>query len=228
MPQLFRDPQIPDGEQTRYQATVGKAHERYDVLSTIEHDGDKRYRNRLDAELGPLTMRVVQEFARRDGMLACESYVSEAKHEGRLVSREEGYFDGTSHLQFGGKVKPYPQDVMPLLAGLVGLRGLEFSRGAKRDVNLWLAFSVFWPLDVKVERRETVRVPAGELDAWRVRVRPSFAQISGLLDKVIGGLLPPFVLHFEAAHPHRMLRFVFPTGPLPWNPKGLIEATKLD
>lgn len=78
-----------------------------------------------------------------------------------------------------------------------------------------------------MEKRETARVPAGDLEAWRVRVRPSFAQISGVLDKVVGGLLPPFVLHFEAAPPHRMVRFSFPTGPMPWNPKGLIEATEL-
>lgn len=227
MAQLFRDPQIPDGELTRYQATVGKDEERYDVTSRIEHDGEKQYRNQLEATLGPLTLEVQQVFARQEGRLACESYVAEARHDGKLVSREEGYFQGTSHLQFGGQVKPFPVDVMPLLACLIGLRGLDFERGTKRQVDLWLAFSVFWPLEAKVEKRETVRVPAGEIDAWRVRVRPSFAQISGLLDKVIGGLLPPFVLHFEAAEPHRMLRFHFPTGPMPWNPKGLVEATAL-
>jgi hypothetical protein len=227
MAMLFRDPQIPDGELTRYRATVGKADEQYEVVSRIEQDGEKQYRNRLDAQLGPLKLEVEQVFARQDGLLACESYVSEAIHDGQLVSREEGYFQGTSHLQFGGQVKPFPVDVMPLLACLVGLRGLDFARGTKREVDLWLAFSVYWPLEAKVEKRENVRVPAGDIDAWRVRVRPSFAQISGLLDKVIGGLLPPFVLHFEAAAPHRMLRFHFPTGPLPWNPKGLIEATEL-
>ncbi|MDQ1446852.1 MAG: hypothetical protein QOI20_3316, partial [Acidimicrobiaceae bacterium] len=44
---------------------------------------------------------------------------------------------------------------------------------------------------------------------------------------VVQLLLPPFVLHFEEGPPHRFLRFSFPTGPFPWNPRGLIEATEL-
>ncbi|WP_297547194.1 DUF3108 domain-containing protein [Amycolatopsis sp.] len=225
--QPFRDPEIPDGEETGYQASVGKD-ERYHVVSRVERLGETHYRHSINADLAELELAVKQIFVRAKGFLAAESYCAETTHEGKVVSREEGYFRGTKHLQFGGQVKPFPGDVMPLLGGMVALRGLDFARGSKRTVDLWLAFSVFWQLEVRVERRETVRVPAGHLDAWRVRVRPSFSQISSLLDKVIGGLLPPFTLHFEAAAPHRMLRFEFPTGPLPWNPRGLVEATKLD
>lgn len=228
MAELFRDPVIPGGEETVYQVRVGGAAERYDLVSRVDHDGGSRYLNLITATLGDLELEVRQAFAREGGRLASESYQAEARHNGTVVTREEGYFQGTEHLQFGGAVKPFPTDIVPLLGCLIGLRGLEFERGFKRNVELWLAFSVFWPLEVKVEKREVAKVPAGDLDAWRVRVRPSFAQISGLLDKVIGGLLPPFVLHFAAEAPHRMLRFSFPTGPLPWNPKGLIEATKID
>ena len=40
----------------------------------------------------------------------------------------------------------------------------------------------------------------------------------------IHAILPPFRIHFDAEPPHRFLRFSFPTGPFPWNPRGLIEA----
>jgi hypothetical protein len=84
-----------------------------------------------------------------------------------------------------------------------------------------------WEIDSKVERRERVGVAAGELDAWRVRVRPSFHAVASALDRIVGLLLPPFVVHFAADPPHRFLRFEFPTGPFPWNPRAVIEATEL-
>lgn len=63
--------------------------------------------------------------------------------------------------------------------------------------------------------------------AWRVDVAPRFDAVGTALNRVIAALLPPFRVHFEAAEPHRFLRFSFPTGPFPWNPRGLIEATEL-
>jgi hypothetical protein len=80
---------------------------------------------------------------------------------------------------------------------------------------------------LKVERRERVALPAGTFDAWRVRARPSFHAIAGALDRIVGLLLPPFVVHFDARPPHRFLRFAFPTGPFPWNPRAVVEATEL-
>lgn len=227
MAQLFRDPGIPHGEETHYRASAAGASMSQDITTLVEHDGDDRYRHVAKVSQDGFTLDVEQIFRREHGELRSESYQMATHVDGKLVSREEGHFIDTRHLQFGGNIAPFPRDVLPLIGGMVGLRGLEFRRGAKRTVNLWLAFSVFWQIDVRVERRETVTVPAGSIEAWRVKVRPSFAQISGLLDKIVGGLLPPFILHFDAAEPHRMVRFEFPTGPLPWNPKGLIEATKL-
>ena len=92
---------------------------------------------------------------------------------------------------------------------------------------IWLANTVFWEISLHVEKHETVTVPAGTFDAWRVRARPSFEQIGTALDRLVGALLPPFVLHFEAQPTHRFLRFEFPTGPFRWNPRGVIEATEL-
>ncbi|WP_020668768.1 DUF3108 domain-containing protein [Amycolatopsis nigrescens] len=224
MNQPFRDPMIPAGEKAAYRASLG-ADENYDVVVSVELEGDTRYRQLIEARLGELELVVEQAFARKNGMVLAESYRAESRHDGELVTREEAYFRDTKHLQFGGAVKSFPADVTPLLGASIALRGLDFSRGARRQVNLWLAFSVFWQVDLKVERRERVRLPIGSMEAWRVRARPSFAQINGLLDRVIGGLLPPFTLHFDVEPPHRLLRFTFPTGPFPWDPRGLIELT---
>ena len=84
------------------------------------------------------------------------------------------------------------------------LRGLEFERGAERSFAVWLANSVYW--EVTVKRRERISLTKGEFDAWRVRAWPNFHLIGAALDRVVGLLLPSFVLHFHAGPPYRFLR----------------------
>jgi hypothetical protein len=185
--------------------------------------------DRYSMELGMLVhgeMAYTLEFEalRRRGLLA-DRYRLTTRHADRAVAVEEGWFREVSVLGWGGEVERYPSDVAPLLGCALMLRGLEFERGADRSFALWLANTVHWEIYVRVERRERVTVPAGTIDAWRVRARPSFHMVGRALDRLVGALLPPFVLHFDAEPPHRFLRFAFPTGPFPWNPRGLIEAT---
>ncbi len=229
-PSKYRDPQIRDGETTRYRLGLAANSEDYtDLAAVVSHAGPETYTLALNVAHEELSVDVTQVFAREAGTIRAVSYQSSARNGDRVVSREEGYFDQTAHIQFGGRVQRYPGDMLPLLGGMLGLRGLDFRKGAQLKYNLWLAFSVYWEMTVKVERRETIQVPAGSVDAWRVKVRPSFAQISVVLDKIVGGLLPDFVLHFDASDPsHRMVRFSFPTGPFPWNPKAVIEALALE
>jgi hypothetical protein len=168
------------------------------------------------------TMRA--RFAVRGGALLCEDYSLETFSGEVRIAREEGVFRGVQTLQWGGELQPYPRSVTPLLACATALRGLDFARGEKRQFAVWLANTAYWPVDLHIEKREGVTVPAGGFDAWRIRVRPSFREVAGVLDRVVQAVLPPFVLHFEAEPPHRFLRFSFPTGPFPWNPRGRIEA----
>lgn len=221
----FRDPDIADGEKSVYGIRVGDDPASYEVSSVIEHDSDS-YVSAVEAGVkDQLSMQVEQRFRRENGRIHAESYKAASFFDGKLVTREEGYFVDTQHLQFGGELQPFPRGVMPLIGGLTLLRGLDFTKGAKSKHNIWLAFSIYWPLEVKIEKRTRVDISAGSFDAWQVRVRPGFSHINGLLDKVIAGFLPPFVAHFEADNSHRLLRFSFPTGPMPWNPRGTLELT---
>ncbi|MFF2554818.1 hypothetical protein ACFVUS_27710 [Nocardia sp. NPDC058058] len=227
MRNVFRDPKIDNGERSEYVVTVGNDPTEFHAVSVVEHDGDTGYRTTLTVKLPDEFGMVVNErFDRSGGALKAISYVAESRHREALVSREEGNFDGTSHLQFGGKVEPFPAQMTSLLGGGTTFRGLDFTKGAKMVVNLWLAYSIHWPVEVKVEKRTAIDIPAGRFDAWQVKAKPSFAHINGLLDKVIHGFLPAFTLHFDAAEPHRLLRFSFPTGPLPWDPKGLVQLSR--
>ncbi|NMN95506.1 hypothetical protein [Antrihabitans stalactiti] len=220
----FRDPGIADGEKSVYSIKVGDAPATGQLTSIVEHDGDEAYVASINTGSDDqYSMKVEQRIQRSKGSLVMESYKAASLFAGKVVSREEGYFVDTQHLQFGGEVGPFPSGTMPLLSAATLLRGLDFQRGSKAKYDLWLAFSVVWPLEVKVEKRTTMKIGAGSFDAWQVRIRPSFNHINGLLDKVVAGFLPPFILHMDAHGSHRMLRFSFPSGPLPWNPRCVLE-----
>ena len=221
----FLDPGISDGEKSVYALRVEGNDGATEITSLIEHEDDT-YVSSIMASTGTdFAFFVEQTFHRRGATMSAHRYKAETRSAGEVVSREEGNFSNTKHIQFGGNVAEFPRNVMPLVGGLTLMRGLDFRKGAKQTVHVWLAFSICWPLEVKVEKKTRVDVPAGAFDVWQVRVRPSFGHISGLLDKVVSGFLPPFIAHFETSQAHRMVRFSFPSGPMPWNPRGVLELS---
>ncbi|WP_405494635.1 hypothetical protein [Nocardia sp. NBC_00511] len=229
MPVSFRDPDIADGEKSTYSVAIGDQPAVSEIVSIVTVDADDRYRSLLELTMpGDFRMNVEQTFDRVEGALSCRDYRAESRVGAMLVSSEHGNFADTAHLQFGGVVEPFPGRMVPLLGGVTAFRGLEFAKGSKLNADLWLGFSVHWPIEVKVDKKVTLDIAAGRFDAWQVRVRPSFSHINGLLDKVMSGVLPPFVMHFDTAPGHRMLRFSFPTGPMPWNPKGLVVLNRTE
>ncbi|HEY2638043.1 MAG TPA: hypothetical protein VGI54_11675, partial [Solirubrobacteraceae bacterium] len=157
-----------------------------------------------------------------------ESYTLETHQGDEPVAREEGRFRAVKPLHWGGEARAYPRDLVPLLGCAVALRGLEFAPGEERSLSVWLANSVYWEVSATVQQRETVTLPVGDVEAWPVRLRPSLEQVNSALDKLVGSFLPPFITHFAADPPHRLVRFSFPTGPFPWSPAGLVEATELE
>jgi hypothetical protein len=222
----FSDPGIPDGEETVYRGLIDGV-EAGKGTNRISHTDDG-YRQTLTMNiLDDATYVAAIEFRRDGGSLAAVSYRLDTSYRDEPVAREEGHFRGVKVLQWGGALEAYPRDVAPLLGCAVALRGLDFERGARRSFSLWLANTVWWEVNLRVEKLEDVSLPFGTARAWRLRARPHFGHIAGRLDRIVQLLLPPFVLHFEEQPPHRFLRFSFPTGPFPWNPRRLIEAIEL-
>lgn len=222
----FGDPGIPDGETTTYRGTIDGSEVGTGELRVEARDG--AYAVRLEARiLSDFNQLVEMDFARRRGVLRAERYRAESRDGDRMVSVEEGWFRDVRGLHWGGELQRYPANVTPLLGCAVALRGLEFVRGERHHLALWLANSVWWEVAVHVHRREQIEIAAGSFDAWRVDAHPQFEPIGEALNRVVQAFLPPFKLHFGAEPPHRFLRFSFPTGPFPWNPRGLIEAESL-
>jgi hypothetical protein len=227
----FVDPGIPDGERTAYRGLLGgeEAGEGEVIVVHASDGGRDVYRQSVTAAIGDSAeWRAEVTFARRNGRMHADDHRLETfSNKAEPVAVESSRFRHVKVVQFGGEVQPYPRDLAPLLGCAVALRGLELEPGAERAFTAWIAGSVMWPVETKVEKSETIEVPAGKHDAWRVRLRPSFEQVDAALDRLMEMLVPPIVVHLAAESPHRLLRCEFPTGPFKWNPPGLIEATEL-
>jgi hypothetical protein len=222
----FRDPGIPDGERTAYRGTIDGREAGSGVL--VLEASDDRYVQRIEARLEDgYGLELEMSFARLNGTLRAEHYRLDSRDGDSPVAHEEGWFRGVRGLHWGGAIQGYPANVTPLLGAAIAMRGLEFERGVRHSFALWLANTVWWEVEAHVEKRERIEIAAGTFDAWRVDVAPRFDAVGKALNRVIAAILPPFRAHFDAAEPHRFLRFSFPTGPFPWNPRGLIEATEV-
>lgn len=224
----FLDPAIPDGERTAYRCRIDAA-----VVATgelvVAHatDGERElYRTTLSADVGEAARyRGEVSFRRRAGTLFAERYAMRV-HDARdqLVSSEEASFRGVKIAVLGGEPVAYPRDLVPLAACLMALRGLEFRAGVQRGLSAWLASTVHWPLEATVLKRESITLPDGEHDAWPVRIRASFEQVDGALDRLLDALLSAPVAHFAAQPPHRFLRLEFPLDTGRSAARAVIEA----
>jgi hypothetical protein len=222
----FKDPGIPDGERTVFRGTIDGKDAGTGVLTIVATDD--AYTGRIDGTiLDGFKLAVEMGFSRGRGMVRAESYRLESRDGDKLISIEEGRFRDVRGLHWGGELEPYPSNITPLLGGAIALRGLEFVKGEKHKTAVWLANSVWWEISAHVDRRERIDLPSGSIEAWRVTAAPQFEGIGSALNRIVQAILPPFRAHFEADPPHRFVRFSFPTGPFPWNPRGLIEATEL-
>lgn len=226
----FNDPEIPHGERTAYRGLIGgeEAGSGEVLVERAATDGRDLYRQSVIARVaGRAELRSATTFRRRSGRIHAEAHEMQSFGDGEPVSEGQARFRGVKVLQWGGEMESYPRDLTPLLGCAVALRGLDFEQGAQRGLSVWLASSVYWQVATRVEKREKIALPVGELSAWRVRARPSFEQVDNALDRLIESLMPRVAGHFEAEPPHRLLRLEFPTGPFRWNPIGLIEATEI-
>ena len=227
----FNDPDIPDGERTAYRGRVGGDEvATAEVLVERSGEGDRAfYRQSVLAHVGGrLEVRAETTFRRRSGSIHAEAHeMTTLDRDAAPVAVESARFRGVKVLQWGAGLEPYPRDLTPLVGCVTALRGLDFEAGARRGFSVWLASSVYWTAEARVERLERIDLPARKMRAWRVPVRPNFEEIDRALDGLIQTLVPPVVFHFDADPPHRLLRAEFPSGPFSWNPPGVIEATEL-
>ncbi|MCQ4127658.1 hypothetical protein NOU13_24465 [Rhodococcus erythropolis] len=223
----MHDPGIADGESTTYRVDIGRRQGASWIAHTISATDDE-YVTTTHADFGnDVATTIEQRFRRAHAGIRAEHYLATTTNGSTIVSREEAHFIDTRHLQFGGRVAPFADQLVPLLGGLTLFRGLDFRKGHTRTIELWLGFSISWPVELRVVKKESVEVNGSTAEVWTMRLRPSFSRINSLLDKIVARILPEFLLQFDAARPHRLLTMSFPTGPFPWNPRGRLEMADI-
>ncbi len=226
MDEPLPDPELDAPERTSYRGLVDGEEVGTGTL-TLRPDGDDHLVQEIEGEaFGRLRGRVEVRFRRRGGTLIAESQTAEVTDRDRPVFSDDARFRDVQVPQLGGELGAYPRSMVPAPALALALRTLELGEKARFVPQVWLTAIVHWPLDLRVEKREKVEVPAGKVEAWRVRLRPSLVDVAQALDELSATVVPPVHAHVDV-RTGRLVRLAFPTGPGRTDPPGLIEATDI-
>lgn len=226
MDDALPDPELEGPETTTYRGLVDGEEVGTGTL-TLRPEGDRELIQEIVGEaFGRLSGNVETRFRRRSGVLLAQSQAIEVRDRDRDVFHESAAFRDVQVPQMGGDVSAYPREMVPAPALALALRVLPLAEKARFVPPVWLTAVVHWPIDVRVEKREKVAVPAGKFDAWRVRLRPSLVDVAQALDELSATVVPPVIAHV-AVDGQRLVRLAFPTGPARTDPPGLLEATDL-
>jgi hypothetical protein len=204
-----------DGDQVGSGTLVLKNDSRTSLVQEIEGEAFDR-----------LEGWVTTSFKRKGGELLAEKQTIQLQHKGELTFFEEKSFRDVQVPQLGGELSAYPRAMVPAGGLAVALRTLPWKEKARFLPPVWLTAIVHWPIDIRVEKREQITVPAGTFDAWRIRLRPSLVDVAQSLDELSSTLVPPVFAHVTVDS-SRLVRLSFPTGPAKADPPGLLEALEL-
>src|SRR5262245_3469590 len=114
----------------------------------------------------------------------------------------------------------YPEVLLPFL-----MRGQPREQGALRAAYAWIADRFVVRVYYEWRKRATVEVPAGAIEADLIWMYPDlndWIALGAIITKLAKPLLPRYEIWFEAAPPHRVVRFEGAYGP-PGAPEIVIE-----
>ncbi|MCK9248073.1 MAG: DUF3108 domain-containing protein [Solirubrobacteraceae bacterium] len=226
MDEPLPDPDLQAPERTDYRAMVDGEEVGTGSL-TLRADDDRTFVQAIEAEAyGRLKGSATITYRRRSGTLVAQQQRLELTDKGRHVLDETASFRDVQVPQIGGQLGPYSRSMVPVLGLATAFRVLPLQDRARFLPRVWVAAVVDWPLDIRVEGREKARVPAGDVDAWRIRLRPSLLDVAQALDELSAAVVPPIIAHV-GVDGGRLLRLSFPTGPGRSDPSGVIEATAI-
>lgn len=226
MEDALPDPELEAPETTAYRGLIDGEEVGTGTL-TLRPEGERELIQHVEGEaFGRLSGSVETRFRRRGGELLAAAQAIELRDRDRDVFHESAAFRDVQVPQMGGEISAYPREMVPAPALALALRVLTLEEKARFVPRAWLTAILHWPIDIRVEKREKVEVPAGKFDAWRVRLRPSLVDVAQALDELSASLVPPVIAHV-AVDGQRLLRLAFPTGPGRNDPPGLLEATEL-
>lgn len=219
------DPQLDAPEVSRFRGLVD-GEEVGEGTLTFRPDGRSFVQEIAGAAFGRLEGTAVTRFRVRGEELIAESQELELLHKGKAMFKEAKSFRDVQVPQLGGEVGSYPRSLVPAPALALALRALPWAAKAQFQPPVWLTAIAHWPLDLRVEGNDKVKVPAGGFEAWRIRLRPSLTDVAQALDELSANVIPP-VHAYVCAKSNRLVQLDFPTGPGRNDPRGRLEALAL-
>ncbi len=127
-------------------------------------------------------------------------------------------------------IPPWPDDMAHPLTLPLALRGWDFVPGNQRKFYMWFNPSMVFAMNVRVRGEETVTVPAGTFQCYRLDIEPDLVDVVG---PVLGRVIKPFVnknpLWVEKKFPHRLVKYQGSFGMINISAAGteIFELTKI-
>ena len=116
----------------------------------------------------------------------------------------------------------YPDNLCHVYTITAAIRKMDLEVGSKNDIYLLLDMdSVPWHMYVVVEGIETVKVPAGEFECYKIRLDPDYKSIMGnwsWASPVIKRFVPDYYFWVEVKDQHPLIRFQGTFGPVGGSP----------
>ncbi len=236
----FRVPDVPVGEVCRYavhsETKEGEsASESWispreeiihitQIISGFEKDGKPYYKFfRAEYLAGEHINYYSYDFTRFDPyrFLVFEKIMQSPN--GRIIKKEITYFDDPGH--------PFPLDLNHFSSLPMAVRGLDFEKGETNDLKIWFSSHFTpWKMNIVVEGKEKVRVPAGEFECYKVRLEGDLRAIFRKwywVARMINPWIPKFYYWFDVNPPYPMVKFNGRFGPVGFSPVQVHELVSI-
>ena len=112
--------------------------------------------------------------------------------------------------RFDDEALDYPADTYPVFAAWTAIRGLHFRKGHRAAVHIWLTPTEIYRIRLTVEEKETVNVPAGAFECYRVELEPdvrSILPVGDFLASLIQPFIPTYHFWYSTEPSHPLIRF---------------------
>jgi len=215
--QPLGDPDIPHGQRlvykftTTYKSTLFlreiKEREEVDesvhLIERYEESGRCYYRiNDTGTRINGYMFAHATILERGEHLMPVSFRASDSNPAGRTIR--------AMHANFDDEALSYPDDTYPIFSAMTAIRGLDFSPGARKAVHLWIAPTEIYRIWLEVEEKETIKVPAGTFECYRVELKPdirSIMPIGDFLASLIQPFIPTYHFWYSAERSHPLVRF---------------------
>ena len=151
------------------------------------------------------------------------------------TSTRSGQQVAGSWTNYRNPMNNYPQKLCHIYTLAYFLQTLDLHPGARYDLYLQLALDATpWHMFVLVTGKETVSVPAGKFDCYKLKLEPDYKAILGKWSwaaRVLEPFVPDFFFWLEEAPPHALVRFegkFGPVGAAPTQAHELVEVKPVE